>query len=490
MPPPCCHIPNAQNPNFPESLLPDASSFSQYVGGGNPQGDPVETNELTSALHLEMKLWAPNGLLPRRYRPNDAEANSWEAMRQRSRNTFDAVERQAIFSRICLDSVKRRCCLEDYDGWLLDAILNLRALGRQENRIPTPILPVTGGPTPTTLASIGHGQKLINMFVKYELCWQVAGVWRDGSHAHYSNLRILNLRQFLCALHAPIDSIVLKAIKELPIGAWLRRDGLMNPQGSLGQSSNGEFRPWSKLDCLRAYYGFQLMLRRVAMGTWPDGCACADSADDAIKKCGAWFNKKYGDGKNFMAGDWIAAACALPDDVVRKTLKTIGGNNDGRDDEHSNQAEYSAKNAPARAKRPGMPLSCGGDADCPCGVWSVLANDATYHAPLALPPMGGRAENLIFQFNPVRNELRVFRRDNRPNFVVNENDFKIICQRYHRGLAEGNLPRVAEMGGTGFFNNPRWPTPPLGQMNTPFVAPVIRHVLQRNPALTGLQPCC
>ena len=76
---PCCHIPTLINPDFPQCLIPDTQRFAQYVGGVPLCAiDALQpAGILTSALHLEMKLWEPT---PFTYLPNDAQGNSWQVM--------------------------------------------------------------------------------------------------------------------------------------------------------------------------------------------------------------------------------------------------------------------------------------------------------------------------------------------------------------------------------------------------------------------------
>ena len=317
---PCCHIPMPAKPVFPASLVPDAQHFSQYVGNGSPEIIAARTTVLTSALHLEMKLWKPTRFT---YWENDAQRNSWAVMRVvMGKDTFSPREKCDIFDLICKlpsSCVPSGCVLEQYDGWLLKTVLHLRVLGLDPIRKP---IPAGTSRHVSALASVGRAQKLLNIFLKYELCWQMAGQWLPSGFHPYAPLQIPNLPQFVCALHAPLDSIILKEIAGLPLGLWLRGRGLQKPSGNI-QQSDGNFRPWSKLDCLRTYYGFQLMLRRIAMANWPKGCACSASHDKAIKACADWFNAKY-PAKNIGKGqgqDWVQAACDLGKevDVIRQT---------------------------------------------------------------------------------------------------------------------------------------------------------------------------
>lgn len=314
---PCCHLLPGPVGNFFVSLQDDAEQFATYVGGRKPAN-------LTSALHFEMKLWPPTGILPHPpHTINEAEHNSWQAMRAGyAVDTFTKAERAGIFSSILKSWPPvggQNCCIEDYDRWLLKNIQVLRASGLNATNAVAANLARN---TTTTLASYGRSQKLLNMFVKYELCWQQVGQWKGGLLVPYQRPALVNLAQFLCALHAPIDSIVLKAVVRLPVGKWLQKKELQKKNGDLRQlgDSPGVFRPWSQLDCLRTYYGFQLILRRLAMATWPQDCGCSKSAAQAITDCAKWFNATFGD-CDPNENDWVKAACELPANIIENTVE-------------------------------------------------------------------------------------------------------------------------------------------------------------------------
>ena len=347
---PCCHIPpDPDLPQFPPSLIPDAQRFAQYVGGAalGQKGIPAPARVLTSALHLEMKLWEPTEF---HWYPNNVELNSWGVMANRttaSNNVyrrFSVEEKAKLFGEIRLNSRRSNCALIEFDGWALESILNLRSTGLQRANMLAP-----WNPTPPELGTVGLAQKLINIFVKYELCWQVSGQWVNNAFVPYNNPRLPELPQYLCALHAPIDRILLKKLLTLPMGEWLKKQKLIRGAGTIKQSCDGEFRPWSKLDCLRTYYGLQLILRKVAMQTWPTGCACrskggedsGDSAQRLIQHCADWFNQKYG--KDRACGndevDWVQTACDLPEDVILETLQRLEAKQDPSQDNGSVGAE-------------------------------------------------------------------------------------------------------------------------------------------------------
>jgi hypothetical protein len=326
---PCCHIPTPDNPAFPDSLIPDAELFALYVGGvdNDELGNPEPTRILTSALHLEMKLWQPTEF---DWYPNDAQRNAWGVMSNRTTAPEHEhprfVQRQQcqVFSSIDLPENSKNCCFEAFDSWLLSKLVELRNAGLANAGLEA----WNGGPLnrPPELGTFGLAQKLINIFLKYEICWQVAGQWVGGEWVAYNDPALRHLPRYLCALHAPLDRILLDALKQFELGRWLKRTSfLRSADSTLRQSSDGHFRPWSKLDCLRTYYGLQLMLRKVAMTTWASGCACAPSSKEAIQACADWFNKNYGANHPCRQDqpDWIQAACDLPEGVIQTTVNQL-----------------------------------------------------------------------------------------------------------------------------------------------------------------------
>ena len=326
---PCCHIPTPDNPAFPDSLIPDAELFALYVGGvdNDELGNPEPTRILTCALHLEMKLWQPTEF---DWYPNDAQRNAWGVMSNRTTAPEHEhprfVQRQQcqVFSSIDLPENSKNCCFEAFDSWLLSKLVELRNAGLAN----AGLVAWNGGPLnrPPELGTFGLAQKLINIFLKYEVCWQVSGQWVGGEWVAYNDPALRHLPRYLCALHAPLDRIFLDALKQFELGRWLKRTNLLRSADStLRQSSDGHFRPWSKLDCLRTYYGLQLMLRKIAMNTWPHGCACAPSSQEAIQACADWFNNNYGAAHPCGQDqpDWIQAACDLPEPTIQETLKEL-----------------------------------------------------------------------------------------------------------------------------------------------------------------------
>ena len=414
---PCCQIPNPAAPVFPPTLIPDAERFSKYAGGATlvDIGAIAPLTVLTSALHLEMKLWNTEEPLPHPpYRINDAEHNSWLAMRARGRNTFSQAEKGIIFAGLNPGSpAPKQCVLTAYDGWLLTTILGLRTQGMQPVReADLPPAPRQ----PSTLSTVGRCQKLLNVFLKHELCWHVAGRWVGyPQFVLYAPPRSPDLPQYLCALHAPIDRFVLQALTALPLGLGRRGKNLLKNNGDVKQSSDGNFRPWSQLNCLRTYYGLQLMLRRIAMHTWPVGCACggasnisplvhvcgspngkspAAAAKKLTQDCADWFEKTFGPKHPCQNDniDWIKAACELKDEVIEETLEKIGANT--ADSGGGGSAPAALRTNPSSCESSGEDQPVFPSSGCPqCALGNAILKEHRNRfipgaVPAVLPPVG------------------------------------------------------------------------------------------------------
>lgn len=308
---PCCHlIPTGP---FSAGFAADAQRFSKYVGGGWPIPALAPGGGLVSALHVDLKLWTTGKSLAQPYRANDAMGNSWKVARpQLTTDSFmgHPAEREAVeeLVRSLPGMSSNSCALAPYDRWILEGIAAIRTAGRG--------LAGGGGPgRPTTLSTVGMAQKILNVYWKYQACWHVGGTWNAGAGAFVPSPNAAGT--ILCALHCPIDSILLRAIRDkLTLGRWLQERGLMDAGAYLRQS-DGSFSPWSKLDCIRAYYGLQLMLRRIAMYTWPKGCACLGQ-DGLAGVSGAVLPSPTRSGASDIP-DWIEEAFNLPEKDIAKT---------------------------------------------------------------------------------------------------------------------------------------------------------------------------
>ena len=317
---PCCHTPSPTG-DFQKSIEHDAKQFSQYVALGQPVKCQVLPDKLTSSLHFEMKLWLPPPFAVRRYRINDAEHNAWKAALPPFTCEANSVTPKAFVAARIKSPVPRAstaCALNIYDQWALTTILHIK---RAAQTFPLPAKTTKG---PSILTTVGMAAKLLNVYVKYQFCWEIAGVYPSLIPMPKPG-RIFS--DFCCALHSPIDSIIIDAIYKLPIGEHLRKQKLITSEKKLVQADAQKVY-WSRLNCFTTYYGFQLILRRIAMATWPNGCACppvnySDIFSDWCKSVDLPI--LIGDGP-----DWINEAARIPDNVIRDTIAALGPGDDKR----------------------------------------------------------------------------------------------------------------------------------------------------------------
>ena len=202
------------------------------------------------------------------------------------------------------------CVLGPYDRWILGQIDAVRKAGRT----------LSGGVgRASALSTVGMSQKILNVYWKYQACWHAGGTWNAGAGAFVPSANAAGA--ILCALHCPIDSILLRAIRDkLTLGCWLQKERLMDAGAYLRQS-DGSFSPWSKLECIRTYYGLQLMLRRIAMFTWPNGCPCPGQGGRAgIIAVIPTSPEGAGEGDG---PDWVEKFFDLPEEVIAKTADEL-----------------------------------------------------------------------------------------------------------------------------------------------------------------------
>jgi hypothetical protein len=123
--------------------------------------------------------------------------------------------------------------------------------------------------------------------------------------------------------------------------------------------------------------------------------------------------------------------------------------------------------------------ACGVACRTACPVWRELATNPAYRAErgFLVPTLGHRAEELRFQFvvGDGAPSVRVWRDSGTLEFTFDEAVCRVLCSRFDSGIREG---RRFARGGTGYFNQPFWGRPPLGNINTPFAAAVVRHARQ------------
>lgn len=134
------------------------------------------------------------------------------------------------------------------------------------------------------------------------------------------------------------------------------------------------------------------------------------------------------------------------------------------------------------AARLGPGAFCCTEPECSgsCPVWREMTGNPSYQNSqgFVVPTMTGKKAPLIFCRHQTGGAplIRVWRATGSVNFTFDEIACKAICRRFAQGLQAG---RSFAAGGTSYFNQPCWQNPPLGMINTPFAAAVVRHVRKK-----------
>ncbi len=73
-----------------------------------------------------------------------------------------------------------------------------------------------------------------------------------------------------------------------------------------------------QIDCLETYYSLQLLLRRLALSTWSNGCEC----EGLIERCVGSFVRRFGREVfvRRVEGGWLETVLNLPEKVFQETL--------------------------------------------------------------------------------------------------------------------------------------------------------------------------
>jgi hypothetical protein len=326
-------------PETEASFEHDAQLYSKYVGGAYPVPSLRHARTLVSGLHVEMKLWSATATSekaihsPSSWRINDAGHNAWMTVLRGAtspsmkRCSYDETDRGRLIGSL-RSALRANDFSEDpflmYDEWLLEILLKIReqAWLREGQTEPRRIINLEDKPKPLT--RIGQVQELVNVYVKHEACWQAAGHWQKNPHpgqfaAHTEEYTI---GETVWALHAPLDQGLLDALAQFALGRHLIDRGLLQ------QTDDGVlFRPhatvqtcwWYQLDCLQSYYAFQLILRQLAMLSWP-----AEWCSNHIRQCHALYGRLFGIKRGPYEGpDWWQVALNIPPDVLQTTLDQL-----------------------------------------------------------------------------------------------------------------------------------------------------------------------
>ncbi len=308
--------------DFAQSLLNDCRDYARHIAGKFRPRPATLTNHLSSALHLEMKLSKPKAELPNRYLPNDLEYNTWKAMANRTTHMPDDEKilkeaKDEIFHRIrnVLPSTEN-CEAHDFDRKILTLLSELRDQGLTyfPNWASKPPW------RPPELGTIGLAQRLVNLYYEYELAWTLTLRPASAEQEHPSQ----DLYALFPHLHATLHVAFIKALEPLPLGRWLTKKEYMRT-GKFLNNSDGKYHSWWQTDCLRTYYGIQILLRRAAMTTWlphisqDDITAMAQNAKEMYKETFP--------SKRMYCLDWLELATDTSNEdlqnAIERTFKTL-----------------------------------------------------------------------------------------------------------------------------------------------------------------------
>lgn len=363
----CCHLNPAPQGLYNDSLSHDLECFAKYVGGGQVNWRLWRPRYMLSALHAEMKLTTLNyewyhfhGFLGG-VAPNDTVNFIWKsvfeggvddhdygacenanlplaqdiASAQAANSgkvvtsefpTYDKEQRELVFTTLreaCFGGGEE-CATIVYDEWLLDQILLLREQGLEHARLPWLWAHTAPNDLPPELATIGHAQGLVNNFVKWEHAWHQVGCWQqNASPAVFlkpAGCKELGerLSAHLCGLHAPLHKGLLEGLNATPLGKVLCECRLIYEDGRIQQATRGIAYCVEQIDCLETYYSLQLLLRRLALSTWSNGCEC----EGLIERCVGSFVRRFGREVfvRRVEGGWLETVLNLPEKVFQETL--------------------------------------------------------------------------------------------------------------------------------------------------------------------------
>lgn len=135
------------------------------------------------------------------------------------------------------------------------------------------------------------------MYYEYQLCWDLT----KRPEALKAKSPREDLRNWLPFLHAPLHVSFLGKLELLPLGLWLTQKEYLR-KGKIRDGLEDKFFTWWKMDSLRTYYGIQLMLRRMAMNTWPSEISEKALQNDLVLAKDAFEENFPGQEKKHMIG--------------------------------------------------------------------------------------------------------------------------------------------------------------------------------------------
>lgn len=260
------------SPALDEQVRQDCAWFAGYVGGRSQQ-EPVSGGMSVgalSALHADMRLWRPHGSAPYHlpqglYEANRAlrNARTGAASHRVSQKMAKAQPRGAhrVEETLLLhlppppEPRPDLPLLPQYDAWVSHSLRSLQEAFEAND-----------GETLRIFGTLGTVQLFLNLFLKYQFAWLVAGRWEED-HFEPTALpaNLYHLAAYPPALHAPVENVLLTQLR-----GWMPRS-VTAALGSGGTvlDRHDQWVHWSRLDDFSTYLGVQILLRRWASRTWP-----------------------------------------------------------------------------------------------------------------------------------------------------------------------------------------------------------------------------
>jgi len=111
--------------------------------------------------------------------------------------------------------------------------------------------------------TVGRAQKFVNLYVKYCYCAEVSALGMAENRPGWT-------LEYACALHAPLDRIVLINLKKV-----LQRARIFNDFRALIEGPGGQYvRPFTQIDDYDDYRRIAALLGDLAFSTWNPENAC------------------------------------------------------------------------------------------------------------------------------------------------------------------------------------------------------------------------
>ena len=321
-----------------DSLRHDSQLFAKIAGGSRVMRTVRHARSMVSALHVEMKLWSAGAppekaiQMPEDWMINEAGHNAWTAMSLGASQAagIGCPYAEADRGRL-IGSLRAALRANDYavdpilayDEWLLGVLSKLREQALLRHELAGPMVFADPNDKSPELVTIGQAQELVNTFVKHETCWQSAGMWvKQGDRRKFRrHAPEYPLGGVVYALHAPINEALLESLTQFELGRHLIRLNLLKKDENGVWIRAADVVPWCRwhqVDSLSIYYAIELILRQLAMPSWP-----LEMQDGLLNRCIGTIAIPILGIQGEAEPDWWAAVNGLPRDVFYKTLNEL-----------------------------------------------------------------------------------------------------------------------------------------------------------------------